>query len=202
MTITIKKPAYKITVGNAYFADVNPDAAAGAYQYKTTEGVESIKEIGVSLEKAESTIYASGITYDVTQQKTGESITVDAVQLPKELIRKYLGEVKPSGDRGGVSIATTDDKAPEFAFGYSVEYSDGNQVFRWYPRCKLIAADETAATRDESASDPSDSYEIMAMPLDELICAKYDQSQTTGGAVTEAEFFEKVVSKVDTLIGS
>ncbi|HZW98209.1 MAG TPA: major tail protein [Bacillota bacterium] len=202
--IVVHKPAYRITVGKAYFADYN--AVADTFSSDVV-AVESIKEIGIALEKSSSTIYASGITYDTTNQKTGEAISIDAVQLPIDLVSKYLGEssTSQSADKG-LTYVKVNDKSPDFAFGYSVEYSDGKKLFKWYPRCKLITADETVATRDESAADPSASYEVIAMPKDKVISFKYDQSLVDPLYVPhdEAKFFSSVVYKATdtTLIGT
>lgn len=191
----IQHPDYEISVGNAYFADIT--VAEGVTTYGQPVGVESIKSVGITKQKAEQTVYASGITYNYSSRKTGSQIVVQALQLPADLVRKYLG--KAVSTNKGFSFEQTSDNLPEFAFGYTTEYSNGDKVFKWFPRCKLIDHNPTSETATETPTEPDKSYTILAMPVNKLIEVEYDQSQVATGKVpfTEAAFFTDVIDKVN-----
>lgn len=182
MTIEIRKPDYWITVGNAYFYDDSMSA---------TEGVMSIKEVGVSEDKAEQKLYASGRVYEVVSQTSSTQITVNAIQLPSEWVNKYLGRKQV----GAANEQKTSDRLVEFSFGYSIQYSGGAFIFKWFPRCTLTTADETISTKTDDPYDPDRQYTIVAMPTDDgVVRVEYDQSLVEGeSAVTEEKFFEKVL---------
>ena len=200
MAIAILHPEYEITVGNAYFADTATEEA-GVKTFDTPKGVESIKSVGLTRQKAETTVYASGITYAYTSKKTGSQIAVSALALPGDMVRKYLGQAVSTNK--GFSFEGTDDKLPEFAFGYSTEYTDGKKVFKWFPRCKLIDFNPTSATATDSTPEPDKSYTILALPYSKLIEVEYDQHQVdpTKVPLTEDAFFAAVIaSKEDAII--
>lgn len=202
MTVVIKHPAYQISVGNAYFADV-ASVANGVNTYGTPYGVESIKSVGLTKQKAEQTIHASGITYEYASKKSSTQIALGAVALPAATLRKYLGNTVSTNK--GFGFETADDTLPEFAFGYTTEYSNGDKVFKWYPRCKLIAHDPSVETSTDTPTDPNLAHTILAMPYgtDRLIEVSYDQSEVDAAKVpyTEDEFFTQVVStKTDVFV--
>lgn len=192
----IKHPDYEITVGNAYFAGFSE--SAGTRSYDDVVGLEAIKSVGITKQKAEQTVYASGITYNYTSRKTGSQITVNALEIPADLVRQYLG--KTVSTNKGFSFDQTTDILPEFAFGYSTEYSNGDKVFKWFPRCKLIDHNPSSETATESPVEPDKSYTILAMPYNGLIEVEYDQSQvdtTSDVPLPEETFFTAVIDKVD-----
>lgn len=195
-TPVIKHPDYEITVGNAYFGSFTE--SGGTRTYDDVVGLESIKSVGITKQKAEQTVYASGITYNYTSRKTGSQITVNALEVPADLVRKYLG--KTVSTKKGFSFDQTTDILPEFAFGYSTEYSNGDKVFKWFPRCKLIDHNPSSETSTESQVEPDKSYTILAMPYNGLIEVEYDQSQvdtTSDVPLSEETFFTAVIDKVD-----
>lgn len=197
----IQHPDYEVSVGNAYLADITTNQ--GSRTYGQPVGVESIKSIGITKQKAEQTVYASGITYNYSSRKTGSQLAVSALQLPPDFVRKYLG--KAVSTNKGFAFDQTSDDLPEFAFGYTTEYSNGDLVFKWYPRCKLIDHNPTSETATDTPNEPDKSYTILAMPLNKLIEVEYDQSQVAAGKMplTEAAFFTDVIDKVDhTLVDS
>ena len=190
MAITIEKPAYIVTVRNAYFADRT--VTEGVVSYGTTKGVSSIKQVGIAKQKTEQKIHASGLIYDYASQKTGANISVQATQLPDDIVRKYEGITV----NGGFGFESSGDQPPEFAFGYYSEYSDGNLLMYWYPRCKMTQADYTDETSTDSPRDPARDYVIVAMPTDDgVICVSYDQSKVATGKTpyTPEQFFTQVI---------
>lgn len=196
MSIDILSPAYRITVGIMYFADITA-TTGGVNTYATPKGVNSIKNIGVTKQKSEQKVFASGFTYKYSSRKTGSQIQVSALQLPKDIIRKYAG--KTVSTNKGFSFEQITDDLPEFATGYTTEYSDGKKVFKWFPRCVLAEYDDTVETSTDTPTEPSVAYQIVALPYNGLIEVEYDQSQVVSGKtpLSEEQFFAAVISKTD-----
>lgn len=193
MSIEILHPAYEMTVGINYFADHNTETDT----YDTPVGVDSIKSVGVTKQKADLEIWASGMLFEYSTQKTGTQLVVDALQIPSNMVNKYLGkEVE-----GGFSYDSVDDRPPEFAYGNVTEYSNGKKVFTWYPRCRLIEHNPTSQTRvGGTLNEPAKSYTILALPrANGLIEVEYDQNNvTTDDVLTEETFFSSVIKDKET----
>lgn len=195
--------SYVISTGNAYFADRID--TAGVITFDTPVSVDTIKSVGVNTTKAEQTIFASGKIYSHEVRKVSKQYTVDAVSLPRDIVRKYLG--KAVSTNKGFAFETDRDVPPEFAFGTVTEYKSGKKVFNWAPRCQLITFDPTVLTATDAAADPTEQYVIMVMPHgdDGTFEVEYDQSQVDAAKVplTETAFFAAVVdSKDNALIDS
>lgn len=191
-TIPVLHPSYHLSVLCAYFA------AKAASGYEAVQAVESIKSIGKADQKAEQTVYASGITYNYTSRKTGTQLTLGVVALPTEMVRQISG--KQVSTKGGFAFVTSADDGGEFAYGQAYENSDNTQCFEWFPRCKLVTADQTKNTSTAQAEDPSESYVILAMPTaDKLISVEYDQRTVTEGMtpLTAEQFFAHVIASKD-----
>lgn len=181
--ITIRKPDYWVTVGNAYFFDDTMDAV---------EGVSSIKNVGISEDKAEQKLYASGNVYEVVSQTTSTQITVDAIQLPAEWTNRYLGRTVV----GAANEQKTTDRLAEFAFGYTITYSNGDKIFKWFPRCQMTTADETIATKTNEAVEPQRQYVIVSTPLETGVTrVEYDQSLEKGEKKLDENTFYSAVRK-------
>lgn len=177
------KPDYWVSVGNAYFGDLETGEVFS---------VPSIKQIGIKEDKAEQKIYGSGIVYEVVSQTTSTEVTVDAIALPQKPVNEYLGRTSV----GAANEQKTTDRLKEFAFGYTITYASGKKLFKWFPRCQMTSADETIATKTGDAVDPNRQYVIVSMPLDtNVVRVEYDQTLETEEAkmLTEEEFFSKVL---------
>lgn len=204
MPITVKSPDYYQTVLNAYLATI-ASSTGGVNTYDTPFAVNEIKEVGVSEQRTESKIYASGTVFKQTSKHTATNLGVSAIMLPRDFVREVLGRSVDAN--GGMSFATGKDTSAEFAFGYTFEYSNGDKVFIWHPRCVLTSDDKTVKTSDGNALDPATSYSIVALPYgpDMIIQAEYDQSLVSATKVplTEDAFFATVVSTLtDARIGT
>ena len=198
MPIAVQTPDYLETVKNAYLAEI-ASAAAGVNTYSTPTAVNTIKEVGVSEQKTEATIYASGTVLKKAAKHTMTNLAVSATALPASFLRKVLGRTPDT--HGGFCFAKSGDVPKEFAFGYVFEYSNGDLVFHWHPRCTLATADKTVKTSDANALDPSNAYSIVALPYGPnlIIDVEYDQSEVidTKNPLTEDTFFATVISTVD-----
>lgn len=182
MTLKNVKPDYWVSVGNAYFGDLETGEVIS---------VPSIKQVGIKEDKAEQKLYGSGRVYEVVSQTTSTEITVDAIALPQGLVNAYLGRTIV----GAANEQKTTDRLKEFAYGYSIMYASGKQIFKWFPRCQMTSADETIATKTGDAVDPNRQYVIVSMPLEtNVVRVEYDQTMEAQEAkmVTEEEFFSKV----------
>ena len=184
MKIEIRKPEYWITVRNAYFKDEKMQA---------TEGVSSIKKVGVERSRAESTIYGSGLAYDMTSQTTSAQISLDAIELPNEWVTRFLGRET----KNGYIIESADDRLVEFSFGYTTEYSNGKRLFKWFPRCKMTEVSDEIETKSDDNVEPVRTFVIVALPNEEgVISVQYDQNSSDvkeESMLKEEDFFSKVI---------
>jgi len=198
MPITVKTPDYLETVKKAYLALI-ASTLAGVNTYATPVAADTIKEVGVSEQRTETTIYASGTVLKKSGKHTMTNLGVSATALPKDFLRAVLG--RTADTNGGFCFAKSGDVPKEFAFGYTFEYSNGDLVFVWHPRCTLATADRTVKTSDANALDPSNSYSIVALPYgpSNIIEVEYDQSEVldTKNPLTEDVFFATVIATVD-----
>lgn len=196
--IVVQTPDYFETVRNAYLAEIT-SVAGGVNTYGTPTAVNTVKEVGVSEQRTESTIYASGTVLKKASKHTMTDLAVNATALPVAFLRKVLGRTPDTN--GGFCFAKSGDVPKEFAFGYTFEYSNGDRVFHWHPRCTLSKADKTVKTKDGNSADPSNAYSIVALPYgpSDIIDVEYDQSEVvdTKNPLTEQAFFATVISTVD-----
>lgn len=205
MSFTLTTPDYFETVGKAFLAKITA-VTGGVNTYADPIAVDTIKEVGVSETRTEQTIYTSGTVLKKTSKHTMSDLAVSATALPPDFLRWALG--REVDTNGGFCFAKSGDKPKEFAFGYTFDYSGGEQVFVWHPRCTLSKADRTVKTSDSNATDPSNAYTIVALPYaasDNLIQVEYDQTTvlSTKNPLTEAQFFAAVISsESDPLIGT
>ncbi len=114
-------------------------------------------------------------------------------------------EKYPSGRRGSPAKGVVCDKRSP---GSNPGFSDGSQVYVWYPRCKLNYAKEDDATSDDGDIDPGESYEIECMPTAEGIWrVKYYTANVEEGKTpyTMEDFVQKGLytkSAIDTYFGA
>lgn len=183
MTLKNVKPDYWVSVGNAFFGDLETGEVIS---------VPSIKQVGIKEDKAEQKLYGSGRVYEVVSQTTSTEITVDAIALPQDLVNAYLGRTID----GAANEQKTTDRLKEFAYGYSIMYASGKQIFKWFPRCQMTSADESISTKTADAVDPNRQYVIVSMPLDSnVVRVEYDQTLEKEGEtpITEEKFFSKIL---------
>lgn len=193
--ITIRMPAYFLTVRDLFLAFMTGKDAnlAAVWEKETNDNkvhrMPTVKKIGVAPDVGSSKIYASGVTYDVTQNTRGAQITADLVALPQDIEDKALGTHLPTAS---MAYSLNSDKGLEFGLGYYMEESDGGLVYYFHPRCKMIVGDSEFATSDDSDPDPQVSKAIEVLPTSEGVWrVRYRTKDVAVGKVplTLAEFF-------------
>lgn len=184
--ITNKKPAYWITVKDAFMSFLVAEMDSYRQYKPNITRMPVIKTIGLTKSVAAGDIYASGIIYDTTSRTQGAEIALSAVALPDDILNEALGALVD----GGFAYDNVGDVGKEFAFGYYLEESDGGFVYYWHPRCKLTASDESPETSTDSAPDPSRDYTIKVMPTAEGIWRiRYRTKSVTPAPLTPEQFF-------------
>lgn len=179
-TITSKKPAYRVSVRDAFICFIDSHTAGGAVTYENEiVRLPVLKSVGVRPDAQEKKIYASGIVYAQTTRVSGTDLEVDAVALPTDLVRKARGAVRVG--TSGLSYDQAHPTRPEFAFGFIDDMSDGSEEYRFYPRCVLNIPEEDHETSEDEDPDPEDSYTISSMPTEENVTRVY---YATGDAAT------------------
>lgn len=185
--IQITKPDYWVTVGNAYFKDDT---------MTDTQGVSTIKKVGIQDEESETKIYGSGNLYAVLSQHSSTTISIDAIEIPRDWINRFLGHEM----KNGFSVQSNKDRPVEFSFGYTIRYSNGEAIYRWYPRCQLSSPSDEIESSTDSPTDPSHAYQIIAMPSDDgTIRLEYDGNSEAakGKKITEEDFFKQVIKSIN-----
>lgn len=204
MPITLKHPSFFRSCLNAYFAKTTT-VAPGANVYAVPFASDGVKKVGVAEQRESKTIYASGKVFMINSAHSLTNLGIDAILLDPEFKRWALGHL--SDTNGGLSAHKSTDQPIEFAFGCVFEYANGMLVFRWYPRCILSNGDETIATSEAAAVDPTNAYTVVAMPYGtgDAIAIEYDQSLvlSTKNPLTEDVFFATVAtSETDIRFGT
>ncbi len=194
-TIIIKAPEYLLTIRDmlmAFFASQEPGQAPVWEKDGENNKIYRlpiVKKLGVAPDVGSSKIFASGLTYDITQNTRGAQLTTDVVALPRDIEDKALGTHKPSSS---MAYSKNNDKGAEFATGYFMENSDGGLVYFFHPRCKMIEGQSEYATSDDSDADPQVSKAIEVMPTHEGVWrVRYATSDVATGKVplTVEQFF-------------
>lgn len=185
MTIVNQKPSYWVTVRDNFWNFLKAENGAARMYENEVYRSPVVKSIGLTGTVAEGNIYASGIVYDYTRQVQGAEIALDAVALEHALVDKATG----ASVNGGFVYDSSNDVGQEFAFGYYLEQRDGNYVYYWHPRCQLTQNDETIETSTDSATDPSRSYTIRALPTMEGVWRIRYYTKDDVSPLTPEEFF-------------
>jgi len=197
MPLTLKHPDYFETCKNAYLAKTTT-VAPGANVYSVPFATDGIKKVGVSEARETKTITASGKVFKQVSKHSLTNLGIDAIALDPEFVRWALGHA--SDANGGFGFGKGTDNPTEFAFGCVFEYKSGLEVFQWYPRCTLSNGDKSVADGGITATDPSTSYTIVALPYGDnnIIYVEYDQSLVLATKVPLVEdiFFATVVSTI------
>lgn len=194
-TITIRQPAYLLTIRDmflCFIASRNADLTPLWEKDGTNNKVHQlpiVKKLGVAPDVGSKKIYASGMTYDITQNTRGAQLTTDVVALPRDIEDKALGVHVVSGS---MAYSKNSDQGAEFAVGYYMEESDGGLVYFFHPRCKMIEGQVEYATSDDSDPDPQVSKAIEVMPTHEGVWrVRYATADAAAGKVplTLAQFY-------------
>lgn len=201
MPIVIQHPDYFETCKNAYLAKTTT-VAPGANVYSTPFGVDTIKKVGESEQRESKTITASGKVFKQVSKHSATNLGIDATSLPADFVRWALNHSADAN--GGFGFVKSTDNPTEFALGTVYEYSTGELVFKWYPRCTLSNGDKTVQDPGTGSTDPSSSYSIIALPYGDtnIIAIEYDQSLVldTKNPLTEEAFFTAVLSTIDNVL--
>lgn len=201
MSIKTRKPPLKETVGAQYVCFNTPDEN-GQWTETFEESVEKtevVKSVKVTENTGTTDVYASGKIYDTDTRQPSTNIEVEVVAFPADTLAKARGdEVTKNGLilSGGKSIR------PFFAYGKVVKNKDDSERYDWYPKCKLAANTDDAATGEETFSVQTDTVTIVAYQFDakENIKVSLDSSMKAfPEGLTEEKFFSKPILTDDDL---
>lgn len=173
MSITIKQPAYIITVRDflaSFIATRNADMTpnfemdTGEPATKKVIRLPVVKSVGLAPDVSSVPIHASGMVYDLSTRLKSAQLTLGVVALPADFKDAAVGTTIISGS---MAYQKNNDLGKEFACGYYMEESDGGLVYYIHPRCKLIQGEEEAETSSDDDLDPEESYAIEVLPTHE-----------------------------------
>ena len=115
MAIVNKKPAYVVSVKDAYVCFVDTETGTTLTYADTVTRLPVLKQLTVAPSTSEKSISASGKIYDKTNKQKGAEISVDAVALPPDIVNEALGKLAQSG----YVVDATNDTQKVFSFGAS-----------------------------------------------------------------------------------
>lgn len=154
-TVNKVKPPYELTVG--------------AFWWKVGEQewlLPVVKTLNVNAGDQVSTIFASGLIYDVTATVSGGTAGLTAVALPEDMLAASLGSIKLES---GLIYDTDKPIIPDAECGYIGHMSDGSSVYYYHPRVKLVRGAANHQTNTNTPVDPNVDYTIHLLPTDEGI---------------------------------
>ncbi len=189
-TMTQKKPAYELTVGDFF---VHLPGFKGGDDVDLQMPV--IKTATVQPNEKSNEIFASGIVYDTVSVVSESRLGLNAVALPQDFLNYALGAVV----KGAAAYDVNMPLKPEFGCGYTADLSDGSKVYYYHPRCKLVQRDRQHQTSNNNPADPAVEYDIMLMATEEHIWrVRYATASVAEGEtpLTPQEFFAKHPSTI------
>lgn len=194
MSISTKKPAIKETVGAQYVCfnkmDENND-------FTTTfeDGVEKtevVKSVKITENAETSNTYASGKVYDSDTATSTIDIETEVIAFPDDTLAKMRGD---NVNEGGLILSGGNRVRPFFAYGKVVKLKGGKARYDWYPKCKLSENSDDTSTKEDKASEQTDTIKITAYPFnsDGDIVAKVSSDVNFPENLTEDKFFGQVI---------
>ena len=194
MSISTKKPAIKETVGAQYVCfnkmDENND-------FTTTfeDGVEKtevVKSVKITENAETSNTYASGKVYDSDTATSTIDIETEVIAFPDDTLAKMRGD---NVNEGGLILSGGNRVRPFFAYGKVVKLKGGKVRYDWYPKCKLSEYSDDTSTKEDKASEQTDTIKITAYPFnsDGDIVAKVSSDVNFPENLTEDKFFGQVI---------
>ena len=194
MSISTKKPAIKETVGAQYVCfnkmDENND-------FTTTfeDGVEKtevVKSVKITENAETSNTYASGKVYDSDTATSTIDIETEVIAFPDDTLAKMRGD---NVNDGGLILSGGNRVRPFFAYGKVVKLKGGKVRYDWYPKCKLSENSDDTSTKEDKASEQTDTIKITAYPFnsDGDIVAKVSSDVNFPENLTEDKFFGQVI---------
>ena len=164
----------------------------------------NIVDLGIAGNSQTFEKWASNQMIISSTRNTKYNLTYNLAGLSREILDKMQGIAREKG------IAFNDanpKEFPQFAMGFIFPLNDGSKKARWYPRCKLVPAEESYKTLTEEMDIPDQPYVIEALPLlfnkvTEVDFWDGDETNATS-KVTVEDFMNKVIcdeSQLETLV--
>lgn len=194
MSTVTKKPPIKETVGAQYicFNKMDDDNQWTEDFEDIVEKTEVVKSVKVSENAESSDTYASGIVYDSDTATTTTEIEVEVVAFPDDTLCRMRGDLV---SEGGLILSCGKRVRPYFAYGKVVKFKGGKFRLDWYPKCKMTENSDDTSTKEDKASEQTDTIKITAYPFNEDgdIVAKVASGANCPEGLTESMFFSKPI---------
>jgi len=193
MSTVTKKPPIKQTVGAQYVCFNTMDANSDWTNIfeEEVEKTEVVKSVKITENSESSNMWASGKVYDSDTLNSGTEIETEVLAFPDDTLAKMRGDVI---DEGGLVLAGGNGVRPYFAYGKVVKLKNDKFRYEWYPKCKLTENSDEVSTKEEKASEQTDTIKISAMAFNDHgdIVAKVGETNFPTG-LTEDKFFAKPI---------
>lgn len=151
-----------------------------------------IVELGIKLTETNGVFYASGKPFASFSNVSGLEITLNAANIPSELLARLLGKEYNKG------AAFTKAKAqkPYFALGFAGKNHDGTQKMVWLFKGVLNYPEEKYKTSGEEVEAQASEFTAKFFPLANNNAMRFDLSTADKDAEATyeiAKFFDQVI---------
>lgn len=199
MAITTKKPPIKETVGAQYvcFNIMSEEGEWTDVFEGEVEKTKVVKSVKITENSESADTYASGEIYDSDTETSSVEIEVEVIAFPDDTLAKMRAD---KIDEGGLILSGGRRQRPFFAYGKTVMMKGGKVRYDWYPKCKLSENSDEASTKEEKASEQTDTIKIAAYPFNDEgdIIAKVSSGVNFPDGLTEEKWFAKpIMTKED-----
>jgi phi13 family phage major tail protein len=157
--------------------------------YSEVRSILGSTEATMTVNQDEAILYADDIAFESTSNISSVEVSLSLANLSNEEIAFLLGS---EIDEDGVLIESSDDVAPEVAFGFRSEKANGEFRYVWLYRGTFQTPEETYQTKGDSTEfqTPSISGTFMARQDDGRIRAKVDSDDEEVSSDVISNWFE------------
>lgn len=136
-----------IGLSNLHFCFLTKDDATGATYETEMVAAPGVTEVGITVEKAEGSIYADDILYDSYIGVSSYTVSIDIATLPESLRAKLAGH--EYDESTGTVVEKATDSAKEVGIAFKSLNSDGSYKFVKLFKGKFAEAGESYKTKGE-----------------------------------------------------
>ncbi len=151
-----------------------------------------IKEVTVSVPQEDTIFYASNGVYDSGTFITEAELSVTTMKLDTKIFNKVLGLIESPDGASVVRAGTV--RRPWVAVGFASTTHNGAKQAYWFPKTKWAIPEVSASTQEDTQSEQTTEFTIMAYPLNNATRDLYfsADSEVEDSNVDFDKFFDTV----------
>lgn len=175
--------------------------------YGDVFAIAGVAEVSKEVEQASDAHYYDNMAAIVIDADGADTVTVNASAIPLDVQARLTGQHYDTSK--GALVEANGRKKPYFALGYITEDTDGNEVYVWRHKGKIMLGTETHNTQDNSTDANGQSFTYTGVntihkftnnpdDLGQPSGAKALVVNASAGLADISTFFEEVTT-IDTL---